>query len=297
MAALSATVCAATLATMTAPARAQAVDLKELTAGTKYPLTIKLKDMNAEWQRITVSAQGDTNPWTMLFNIGGDEAFYTRSETVTVGTETFIVAYRTPPKKIDFMVIARGPGMATPPPDPLTPDTSLALSFLNLRTVASLNAIEPFDLKREVARRERDITEARERMAQMAGPQGPQAQNLNHVSLNNLKQLALGLNQYLQDFDETYPKMEDAEAIKTLLLPYVKAEAIFMHPATRELYQPNPALSGKKMAQVADPAAMVLFYEATAANDGTRGVAYADGHCKRVAEAEWPQIKRASRIP
>lgn len=294
---LSATAFVATVPAMTAPAHAQGADLKELLAGAKYPLTLKLKDLDAEWRRLSVSAQNDTNPWAMLFSIGGDDVFYTRSQTVTVGTETFIVAYRPPVRKVDFTVLMRGPGAAQPPLDPLTPDTQLGLSYLNLRMVASLNAIEPFNLQREVTRRERDIAEARERMAQMAGPQGPAAQNANQMSMSNLKQVSLAMMQYVQDHDEAYPKMEDAEAVKALLMPYAMNETVFMHPATRELYQPNPALSGKKLTQVADPVAMVLFYEASAAADGTRGVAYADGHVKRVAEAEWPQIKRASRIP
>jgi prepilin-type processing-associated H-X9-DG protein len=42
---------------------------------------------------------------------------------------------------------------------------------------------------------------------------------------------------------------------------------------------------------------MVVIYEDSPAPDGTRGVAFLDGHAKRINESDWPAIKKASKIP
>jgi hypothetical protein len=45
------------------------------------------------------------------------------------------------------------------------------------------------------------------------------------------------------------------------------------------------------------PFETVVLYEARPAADGTRGLMFSDGHAKRVTEAEWPELKRISKIP
>jgi prepilin-type processing-associated H-X9-DG protein len=72
---------------------------------------------------------------------------------------------------------------------------------------------------------------------------------------------------------------------------------IFRHPGTKRIYRPNPFLSRKSLAAINNPAQMVTFYEAAPSADGRRAVLYLDGHVMRVAEADWPRIRQASRIP
>ena len=64
-----------------------------------------------------------------------------------------------------------------------------------------------------------------------------------------------------------------------------------------EPYQPNPGLAGLPILQIAKPAETVAFYEMRPTADGTRGVAFVDGHVQRIREAEWPRLREASRIP
>ena len=78
---------------------------------------------------------------------------------------------------------------------------------------------------------------------------------------------------------------------------YVSNKSIFAHPESKEPYQPNPVLSGKRLLDISKPEQTVVFYEASAATDGTRGVLYLDGHVERVAEVVWPRLKQASRAP
>ncbi len=123
------------------------------------------------------------------------------------------------------------------------------------------------------------------------------AQEFNFYSNENLRQLGLAARLYLDTHGNLFPLWTNSAAMKKSLLPLARDENIFAYPKTGEAYQPNTSLSGKKLSSVADPATRVLFYEASAALDETRGIAYADGHVKRIAEADWPVIKRASQIP
>jgi prepilin-type processing-associated H-X9-DG protein len=272
--------------------------LTNLLNGADAPLTLPLKSLNGEWRRVSISGQGDMNPFTMTFMPNDQVVYYTRGQIVSIGGESFVAAYRAPMKKVDFMSLMRmGPGTQMPLPDKLTPDTPLSLTLLNLRIVNMIGDIARFDLKEELARSERQIAAAQvNAQALTVGPQ-VNAGNPNQVSNMNLKQVGLGVLQYAVDYDTTFPPMETAEEVMKAVLPYTKNEAIFVHPKSGEAYQPNPALSRKKMSSVADPAAMVMFYEMSPADDGTRGILYADGHVKRISEAEWPQIKKASRVP
>ena len=273
----------------------EAVTLQALTSGT-YPLTLKLKEMNANWRRISIAVQGENNPMA-IFGLGGvaNDVYYTDNQIVRLGNESFIVAYRETPQAVDFQAMMRGQ-TAAKAPETLSPETVLTLAFLNLRSVSSLKNIAAFDLKTEIARRNTEIEDTRQKMAQMPGAPD-QAQAAASVSLSNLKQLGLGIMQYAQDHDQTFPPLEDAAAMKKAIMPYVKSESLFVHPNSKEAYQPNASLSGKKMTSLAEPATRVLGFEASPDANGRRAVLYADGHVKRIAESDWPDIKKASQVP
>jgi hypothetical protein len=134
-----------------------------------------------------------------------------------------------------------------------------------------------------------------------------------------LKQIGLAVMMYAQDYDEVLPPMENAATVKRLLLPYVRRnEAVFVHPLTQKLFQPNPTLSRRPLCSVSvDPktgtlrppvletrcidmgelAQVVAFYEGSPAPDGTRAGLFLDGHVQVIPETEWPRLKRTSKIP
>lgn len=273
--------------------------LMDLTAGATYPLTLLMKDLDEKWRRVSITAQGEANPMAM-FGLGTvpSDVYYTQGKMVKLGDETFIVAYRETAALVNFMAMMRGQA-ATKAPEPVSPQTALTLAYLNLRSISSLKNIAPFDLRAEIARRNTEVEDARQMMAQMTqnGGQGGAAEDLNSKSNSNLKQLGLGIMQYTQDHNQTFPPLEDAAAMKKEVMPYVKNEELFVHPGSKEAYQPNSSLSGKKLSSLAEPNSRVLAYEASAGTDGRRGVLYADGHVKRESETEWPQIKKASQVP
>ena len=159
------------------------------------------------------------------------------------------------------------------------PDTVLTLSLINIRQIAGLDDVRAFTPQ---------TLEAARQQAEAA---------YQSQSLINLKQLGLELSQYMQDNDERLPPMQSAAATQKAIYPYIKSDAVFVHPRTHQPYQPNSSLSGRTLASFADPATMVVYYEPAPAPDGTRGVVFLDGHAKRIREDQWPALKAASHVP
>jgi hypothetical protein len=117
-------------------------------------------------------------------------------------------------------------------------------------------------------------------------------------ALSGLKQVGLALAMYTQDWDDRLPPMESAAIAKEALFPYVKNDRVFLADLkTEEPFQPNPALSHKKLADIREPETVVAFYAAHPLTDRSRNVAFADGRAKQVPAAAWAQLKQASGIP
>ena len=267
-------------------AQAQTADLKTLLFSPAAN-ALTLKELNGEWRVINAGAtdSGGSNPmamWlAMLGGAGGQSACYTKGDTVEVGGETFVIAYRVAAKPINFAALLNGAGNQKPaPPEPYTPDTKLTLSLLNLKTLAAFSDIHPFNLQAEIA-----------------AHQPPPTPPATDESVKNLKQLGTALMMYAQDYDERLPPMKDYAKTQKVLLPYVKDMSVFINPVTKEPYRENPALSGALMAKIDLPAETIVFYEAEAAKDGTRGVYFLDGHVKRIKESDWPALKAKNKIP
>ena len=130
-------------------------------------------------------------------------------------------------------------------------------------------------------------------------PDEPDHAALNAISarsVNNLKQIGEALSISIQDHDGVIPDLTDAASARRILGAQMDDTTIFVHPKTKEPYQPNPILSGKKLVHITNPAAMVAFYEASPDAAGMRAVLFLDGHVKRVKETEWPRLKQISKI-
>lgn len=97
-------------------------------------------------------------------------------------------------------------------------------------------------------------------------------------SYDNAKALALGVLQYTQDYDETYPPMKTQAAFQAAVLPYAKNSRVFIDPANGKPFLPNPALSQVSVSSVSAPSQTVLFQSSLPYTNGVPTVAYADGH-------------------
>ncbi len=116
---------------------------------------------------------------------------------------------------------------------------------------------------------------------------------------SNLKQYALGILMYTQDYDERYPPMQFPAQVEHRVDPYVKNRALFRCPTSGMDYLPNPALSYLTLGKVNAPARMVMLRDAkphtTEGGQAGWNVAYADGHVRLVSTE--PKLGKPAPAP
>jgi hypothetical protein len=161
------------------------------------------------------------------------------------------------------------------------------LVLINLRSIASIGQIRPFSMEEVMKPPPMGLMDVFGRAKQTAEIRSAES---------NLKQLALGMMVYAQDYDEVLPPMQDTAKLKKLLLPYVKSEAAFTSPATGQPFQANARLSRRSLATL-DPTGVVMLYSSVPEPDGTRLVARVDGSVKRIGPAEWTKLAPAQHLP
>jgi hypothetical protein len=111
-------------------------------------------------------------------------------------------------------------------------------------------------------------------------------------SLSNVKQVALGAIMYSTDYDDNFPKAKNWAEFQKLLMPYVKNADVFKstNPRGPEM-EYNTKLAGMSFMDVEMPAVTPLVWEVHEWPNGTRAVAFADGHAKLVTSAQWAELQ------
>lgn len=155
------------------PAASRAGDFKDLLSGKTYPLTVKLGDLGKEWRRITirttgsasgnisVSISGNSNSTSgssqnNIADLAGSKVYLTKGQTASANGVTYLVAYRLPGGGIDLPALIQVLATKSAPElNPLTVESVLPLSVLDVKCVGSLDEIRAFDLKREIAESEK----------------------------------------------------------------------------------------------------------------------------------------------
>lgn len=264
---------------------------EQLTSGKSSPPTIKLKGLTKEWRRITVNTQdtgmeryygGFQGPLLQeLLADMGVGVYYTRGQSVTLGNETYLIAYRikrniTQQEMQDMMQNLYGGHGAQPArtgPKKFPPDTTLMLSLLNLRTTGSLNDLRPFDPQREIMG-PRDVIEASNENLKQIGRYLPKMSQFERYGVRGLP-------------------MRDVKTARNAFRNYFHAPlSIFVHPQTGQPYRPNTALAGRRLSLIANRARLVAFSEPRSGTDGKRGVVFLNGRVERVPESKWTTVSR-----
>jgi hypothetical protein len=284
-------------------------DFQDLISGKEAPLTKQLKDLNDSWREIAISGQYEMadfmKSWTNLF--GADiynNIYYTQGKIVKVNDETYIIAYRLAtsgePLNINSLLenvmgstagLTGGDCASIVSPEKITPETTIALSLLNLKTIGSLNNVRPFDLETDLAMLEKAQEESKAACEQA---------NLEAVNLqieSNLQNLGSALRSYAEQNENKLPDMSSLETVKLALQDFVYDESVFYHPETLEPYLVNASLSAQNLEDLDNGTQIVAFYEASPAADGTVGVVYTDGLYQRVQPEDWAAVKQASHLP
>ena len=113
--------------------------------------------------------------------------------------------------------------------------------------------------------------------------------------VSRAKALALGVIQYTQDYDETYPPMQTQAQFQAAVQPYVTTRDFYT--PTGAAFFPNPNLSGRSAGSVNSPSTTVLFSEPPPYTGGLDTIAYADGHVTRGGvDAEDTVTSRAKQL-
>jgi hypothetical protein len=281
--------------------------LADVIAGTSIPHTIKLKELTPDWRRVTVAGE-------MMLGMGGimqssmqmlgsmfggsggaSDAIYTRGATIKIAGQEYMIGYRLPSPGIDIgAIMARGAQGRAAPPNlpkraPVTPESELSLVLVNLRAIASFSDLHPFDMAEAMKPATPSFFE------NLFNKSKEKAEATSAVS--GMKQLALGVLMYCQDYDETLPPMRDAASLKRTVLPYVKSESLFRSPTSGQPFLPNPHLAGRRLSQLGQPSGAVMLYSAAPGPDGRRVVARLDGTVRTVGAEEWKKLAHSQRLP
>jgi hypothetical protein len=110
--------------------------LASVLSGNSVPTSIKLKDLTPEWRAMSTNGQFEFGNFQAFINVFGGGAFatnyYTKGQTVSIGSETYIVAYS---------LLALN--------EKVSPEMPLNLSLLNLKTIGSMSNIRAFETSAE----------------------------------------------------------------------------------------------------------------------------------------------------
>jgi hypothetical protein len=147
-------------------------DLETLFSGQDIPLTLKFKDLNATWRKVSVSGQfemGDLlKNWTVFMDslLGTksyNNIYYTQGKTIIIGNNTYMIAYRIPmetkPLSLDKFFSGNFSGKNCEEgnlPIKLTQNTEVSLALLNLNSAGSFNDLMIVDINREIAESEKN---------------------------------------------------------------------------------------------------------------------------------------------
>jgi len=261
-------------------------DFQAVLSGQMVPLSMKLKEFDRKWYRF-VAGGSEASMWAQIYNplTSLTSVAYTIGDTIAVGGETFLMTYRPQigQQEVYALIAAQARGEEQEMAG-VTPETTAKLCLLNMRTLASLSDIRPFDLETELA----EFARMGETIRSMAS-RGPE-------EAGNLRELALALQMYIAD-SEALPNMSDVDGLWSALTDYVADEAVFSDPDTGQRYGVNTSIIGGLLEGMDDPSQAVAFYQTEAREDGTRGVAFFDGHAERVTKERWEKLKAASGIP
>lgn len=114
---------------------------------------------------------------------------------------------------------------------------------------------------------------------------------------SNVKQIELGMLQYTQDHNDTFPK--SAAAYKDAVFPYIKEESVFHCPSDKGGpvdYSLNKNLQGVSMDRIVHPQEVVAVYEGKNQTPDFRHndvavIGYADGHVQGVPASQAGRLK------
>jgi hypothetical protein len=124
--------------------------IQQLLHSSTYPLTLQFKNLNGDWRRLNIGGEANIGAQSGLASTPEGNVYYTRGETITLGSETYLVTYQVEnPNKYTSPLSAAYTTFQMPK---LTQDTRLTLNLVNLRASSGLYDITPLNVQEEIQR-------------------------------------------------------------------------------------------------------------------------------------------------
>lgn len=270
-------------------------NLYEAMKAQDVPSTIRAEDLTADWHVISADSPG-------YYGYRSSNLYYTKGNVLLFGDQKFLMAYhlldspdpdqRAAQQYFSAQVSKDDSHRTTPL---LLKNSQLALSLFSLSQAHDFQELGNFDPAKDIA------------------PAPPKFLIDRLISQSNLKQIALAVFMYDQDYDEKFPPMVAARSakhlmylpsskttsvptIQNLLQPYTHSTEIFLQPTTHRPYLPNYKVSRLPLSKIDDASQTFLFYEDAPDADGKRDVAFADGHVETLTESQFQWRRKVQGI-
>lgn len=275
---------------------AQELSLSDLLKGGQLKSTISPAEIPDGWHAAKIGVAGqqgffDSLMPMMMFSGGGGsdsqrileilkviELSWTNGEWRIVDGDSYLITY-----KMDFdmkdLMSMREPELTRTP--------TLNLRLVRKSTISSIEPRPEFtkdDFQKALAPPDLKFTTQSESAKKAA-------------TLSNLKQLAIGMIMYTTDYDDVLPYAQGTEAVKYVTQPYIKNNSLWatLNPNGGNIVY-NVSIGGSSMTDIPAPADTVLYYETNVWPDGTRAVAFVDGHAKYISNENWPTISKSLKL-
>ena len=275
----------------------QSTTITDALTGRNFKLTLKMDELTDSYNAAIIQTSGGSNImdlYSMSYRPDGSQlgldpatlmklasVSWSTGDVVQVDKREFLVTYR-----LEFLSQKPGAQASDVPSEfakdefwvPDAPAQVAPILRMKLISTAQIVSIEPHP--------EMKAAELRAKFAK------PTTTGLRSQTVENAKQIAVGVAIYSSDYDDKLPRGEDTATVRKVTMPYLKNLQVWntMNPA-RSKFNFNMAITGVSASAIERPAETILFYESAAWDDGKRVVAFVDSHVQIVDEATWNRIK------
>lgn len=296
-------------------------DLAQFLSGKLVPLDIKLSEMKTGWQSLRVVRADEKSEAAASEPVMRDDFFqaltsrfssqnnryFTQGQTLRFNDDTHLVVYRTQFPNEKSMADYFESRTSQFKNKPITADVILPIvrnfldtipvraSLLNTRNISAMEDVAAFDFDKQFASFA-ELVNTEIRRSEATRQQQITATKSDPAIENNLKQLFAATQQYIYDYEDKLPPLQDWATMRKAIEPYVKDKSAWMDSLKIKLH-PNALLSGKPLAHLKPYASSMILFYSDADAKGERWVLRLDGQVRQVSAAQWPQLKNAARIP
>ncbi|HMS56411.1 MAG TPA: hypothetical protein PKA27_13510 [Fimbriimonadaceae bacterium] len=291
-----------TVASTFALAQNQATFEGLLSGGGQFPATMKPADLPASYKACKIKMAGTGTAGGGIFDMMGSmmmglvgafsqmgsgeqrsdqppafvaylDLSWTNGSILQVAGSDFLVTYALDLGMADLATLSESKGK------PAFPDLKLILV-----KVSAINSFQPLPSVTKEAF-----------IKALETPPPASNDNLKTQSLSNIKQVALATMMYVADYDDVFPWPQSSRGAIAVQYPYMKDLALgkSTNPDANEYYRFNTNVGGVAQTDIEDPQSVPLWYEGKPWPDGSRCVAFCDGHAKTVSAEEWPEVEKA----